>query len=151
MCLAHSRHSTNVKKESESNSVLSDPLQPHRLQSARLLCPWKSPGQNTWVGCCSLLQGIFPTQGMNPDLPHCRRVLYHLSYQECNFLPNYEQQIYTLYIKLLAIHQWPPFLNHSQNERLNNFYGVMSGQDGKITSKKIFLISNKYPANRIAH
>ena len=34
--------------------------------------PWNSPGQNTGVGSLSLLQGIFPTQGSNPDLPHCR-------------------------------------------------------------------------------
>ena len=30
------------------------------------------PGQNTGVGCHALLQGIFPTQGSNPGLPHCR-------------------------------------------------------------------------------
>ena len=33
------------------------------------------------MGCLSLLQGIFPTQGSNPDLPHCRQILYCLSYQ----------------------------------------------------------------------
>ena len=38
--------------------------------------PWtNSPGQNTGVGSLSLLQGIFPTQGSNPDLPHCRWIL----------------------------------------------------------------------------
>ena len=36
--------------------------------------PWNSPGQNTGVGSVSLLQGIFPTQGSNPGLPHCRRI-----------------------------------------------------------------------------
>ena len=41
-----------------------------------------SPGQNTGVGSLSLLQGIFPTQGSNGGLPHCRRILYQLSYQE---------------------------------------------------------------------
>ena len=40
-----------------------------------------SPGKNIGVGCHSLLQGIFPTQGSNPGLPHCRQILYHLSYQ----------------------------------------------------------------------
>ena len=40
-----------------------------------------SPGQNTGVGSLSLLQGIFPTQGSNPGLPHCRRILYQLSHQ----------------------------------------------------------------------
>ena len=43
--------------------------------------PWNSPGQNTGVGSLSLLQGIFPTQGSNPGLPHCRRILYQLSHQ----------------------------------------------------------------------
>ena len=43
---------------------------------------WNSPGQNTGVGSHSLLQGIFPTQGSNPDLPHCRQILYQLSHQE---------------------------------------------------------------------
>ena len=41
--------------------------------------PWNSPGQNTPVGSLSLLQGIFQTQGLNPGLPHCRRILYQLS------------------------------------------------------------------------
>ena len=40
-----------------------------------------SPGKNTGVGCHALLQGIFPTQGSNPGLPHCRHVVYHLSHQ----------------------------------------------------------------------
>ena len=42
---------------------------------------WNSPGQNTGVVSLSLLQGIFPTQGSNPGLPHCRRTLYHMSHQ----------------------------------------------------------------------
>ena len=58
---------------------------------------WNSPGQNTGVGSLSLLQGIFPTQGSNQGLPHCRQTLYHLSHQGnlaegllanlCNILP----------------------------------------------------------------
>ena len=38
-----------------------------------------SPGKNTGVGCLALLQGIFPNQGLNPGLPHCRWILYCLS------------------------------------------------------------------------
>ena len=64
------------ESESESRSVMSDSLRPHGLYS-----PWNSPGQNTGVGSLSLLQGIFPTQGSNPGLPHCRRILYWLSHQ----------------------------------------------------------------------
>ena len=39
------------------------------------------PTRNTGMGCHALLQGIFPTQGSNPSLPHCRQVLYRLSHQ----------------------------------------------------------------------
>ena len=46
-----------------------------------LYSPWNSPDQNTGVGSLSLLQGIFPTQGSNPGLPHCRWILYQLSYE----------------------------------------------------------------------
>ena len=42
-----------------SSSVMSSSLQPHRLQSARLLCSWDSPGKNTGMGSHFLLQGIF--------------------------------------------------------------------------------------------
>ena len=41
----------------------------------------ESPGKNTAGGCYTFLQGIFPTQGLNPGLPHCRQILYHLSHQ----------------------------------------------------------------------
>ena len=52
--------------------------------------PWNSPGQNTGVFCIlfcileyslSLLQWIFPTQGSNPGLPHCRLILYQLNHK----------------------------------------------------------------------
>ena len=39
-----------------------------------------SPGKNTEVSFHALLQGIFPTQGLNPGLPHCRQIFYHLSH-----------------------------------------------------------------------
>ena len=46
----------------------------------RLYSPWNSLGQNTGVAGLSRLQGIFPTQGSNPCLLHCRRILYQLNY-----------------------------------------------------------------------
>ena len=55
---------------------MSNSLWPHRSYS-----PWNSPGENTGVGSHSLLQRIFPTQGLNPGLPHCRWILYQLSHQ----------------------------------------------------------------------
>ena len=65
-----------IKWASESRSVVSDSLQPHKLYS-----PWNSPGQNTGVGSLSLLQGIFLTQGLNSSFLHCRRILYQLSHR----------------------------------------------------------------------
>ena len=43
--------------------------------------PWNSPDQKTGVGSPSLLQGIFPTQGSNPGLLHCRQILYQLGHK----------------------------------------------------------------------
>ena len=65
-----------------SCSVISNSLQPHGLQSARLLCPWGFSRQEYWSGLpCLPLQGIFPTQESNPGLLHYRWTFYHLSYQ----------------------------------------------------------------------
>ena len=57
-------------------SVVSNSLQPHGLYS-----PGNSLGQNTGVGSLSLLLGIFPIQGSNPGLLHCRRILYQLNHK----------------------------------------------------------------------
>ena len=61
----------------ESCSVVSNCLWPRGLYS-----PWNSPVQNNGVGSLSLLQGIFPIQGTNPGLPHCRWILYQLSHRK---------------------------------------------------------------------
>ena len=60
----------------ESRSVVSDSLRTRGLYS-----PWNSPGYNTREGSLSLLQGIFPSQGSNPGLPHCRQILSQLSHK----------------------------------------------------------------------
>ena len=65
-----------ILSESESRSVMSNSLRPHGLYT-----PWNSPGQNTGVGSLSLLQWIFPTQGLNPGLLHCRQIPYQLSHK----------------------------------------------------------------------
>ena len=47
-----------------------------------------SPGKKEcWVGCHALLQGIFPTQGLNPGFPHCRQILYHRNHQGSILVP----------------------------------------------------------------
>ena len=105
--------------ESESCSVISDSLRPQGLYSpwnspgqntgvgSLSLLQGIEPGspalqadslpaepprkpKNTGVGSHSLLQGIFLTQGSNPGLPHCRRILYQPSWQValCSSIPS---------------------------------------------------------------
>ena len=66
----------NIESESVSSLVMSDSLWPYGPLSL-----WNSPGKNTGVGCHSILQGIFATQGSNPGCLHCRQILYCLSHQ----------------------------------------------------------------------
>ena len=69
--------------------------------------PWNSPGQNPGVGSLSILQGIFPTQGLNPGLPHCRWILYQLSHKGS-----------------LRILQWVVYLFSSRSSPPRNRTGV---------------------------
>ena len=71
-----------TRGQGESHSVMSDSLQPHGLYSPR-----NSLGQNTGVGSLFLLQGIFPTQGSNPGLPHWRQIFFF--YQLSHKRPKY--------------------------------------------------------------
>ena len=68
--ISQDKNIKGMKIESESHSVVPNSLRPHGLYS-----PWNSLGQNTRVGTLSLLQRIFPTQGSNPGIPHCRLIL----------------------------------------------------------------------------
>ena len=65
-----------IQQAKWSRSVVSDSFWPHGLCPTRLLHPWDFPGKSTGVGRHFPLQGILPTQGLNPDLPHCRQMLY---------------------------------------------------------------------------
>ena len=63
-------------------------LRPHGMYPARLLCPWNSPGKISGVGGHSLFQGIFPTEGSNLVLLHCRQILEYLSHQSKRLYKN---------------------------------------------------------------
>ena len=93
LCVTGNRSSRHDQSLSPlvSCSVMSDSL------PARLLCPWDSPGKNTGVGCHCLLQGMFPTQGSNPGLPHCGQILYYLSHQRRTYNPDSNCQFTHLY------------------------------------------------------
>jgi len=65
-----------------------------------------SPGKNTGVDCHTVLQGIFPTQGSNPGLPHCRQILYHLSHQGSPYTETRGIKDLTLK-KFMKLHEQP--------------------------------------------
>ena len=99
-------------KTSESHSVVSNSLRPHGLYSS-----WNSPGQHTGVGNISPLQEIFPTQGLNPGLPHCRRILYQLSHKGS-----------------LRILEWVAYPFSSSSSQPRNWTGVSCIAGGFFTS-----------------
>ena len=88
------------------------------LWSHGLYSPWNSPGQNTGVGSCSLLQGIFPTQGSNPGLLYYRQILYHLSHQGSLLLLllSHFSRVRLCATPETAAHQAPPSLGFSRQE-----------------------------------
>ena len=94
---------------------MSDSLQLHGLHS-----PWNSSGQNTEVGSLSLLQGIFPTEGSNPGLPHCRLILYQLSHKGS-----------------ARILEWLDYPFSSRSSRLRNWTRVSCIAGGFFTSRAI--------------
>ena len=85
-----------------SCSVMPDSLWPHALYPARLLCLWGFSGKkNTGGSCHALFQRISPTQGLNPGLLLCWRILYRLSHQgsSCSPIPG------GLFLPLVEKHQ----------------------------------------------
>ena len=79
-----------------SHSVVSNSLQPHGLHCSPQgsSVHGGSLGKNTGVGCHAFLQGFFPIQRLNPGLPHCRWILYRLSYQGSSCICLYFIQLY---------------------------------------------------------
>ena len=91
---------------SESCSAVSDSLRSHGLY---IYSPRNSPGQNTGVGRHFLLQGIFPTQGSNPSLPHSRQNLYQLGHQGSRsiyLLCDHAQVTWPLWVCSLNLKTW---------------------------------------------
>ena len=71
--MAPGKSGLHARGEGALRQTQRSPEGPRHLHSARLPCPWNSPGKNTGVGCHALLQGMFPIEGLN-----CRQILYHL-------------------------------------------------------------------------
>ena len=118
---------SSMISESESCSLMLDFLQPHGLWRSL----WNSPGQNTGVGYHALLQGVFPTQGLNPGLPYCRWILYwatgELKSPCCTLQP---ENLFILhnwnFVPLDQHHSFPPLFsllkkkNYLKHNHINN-------------------------------
>ena len=74
-------HKKNMYAAVLSHSVMSDSLWPHDCSLPSSSVHGDSPGKNTRVGCHGLLLGMFPTQGLNSGILHCRQILYQLSHK----------------------------------------------------------------------
>ena len=82
----------------ESRSIVSDSWQLRELYS-----PWNSPDQNTGVGSPSLLHEIFPTQGSNLHLLHCRWMLYHRATWEALYIQHIKVSGRPIWGQLISI------------------------------------------------
>ena len=124
-------------KWSESHSVVSDCLRPHGLY-----IPWNALGQNTGVGSLSLLQGIFPIQGSNPGLSHCRQILYQLSHKGS---PESEEELKSLLMKVKGESENAGLKLNIQKMKIMASSSVTSwkiaGETMKIVTDFIFLDS----------
>ena len=107
------------------------------LQPSRLLCPRDFPGNSTRVDCHFLLQGIFPTQGSNPGLPHCRQMLYCLSHTLTTVLDSDSFQ------NRKNI-QWSPNMLKQINENQNITVRV-TGNEGISTSVSCLFRQPPFP------
>ena len=109
-----------------SCSVVSDSLQPHKLEPPGSSVYGNSPGKSTEVGSHALLRGIFPSPGIEPGLLHCRQILYCLSHlgspylcsppirHWTSFLLTFESIVFfRIGISLLRMTSMPSFLYKS--------------------------------------
>ena len=83
--LCVSSHFLPVTSSNDSMTNLNIKVRSRGVQPTRLLCPWKSPGKNTGVGRHSLLQRIFPTQGLNSCLLHWQVNSLHQAIRKAHF------------------------------------------------------------------
>ena len=82
-CYAEKKHLRLLRNKKEGEVAQSCPTlwDPRDCVTHQASTSMEFPGLSTGVGCHVLLQGMFPTHGLNPGLPHCRQRLYHLSHQ----------------------------------------------------------------------
>ena len=132
---------------------MSDSVRPHRRQLTRLLCPWDSPGKNTGVGCHFLLQGIFPTQGMNSCLPHWQGDSLPLNHLGSLYYTAREISVHFILTSYLWIcvytHIWVHTLAHSsQTGCLKHLFIKLGSSQSRLVSL-CFLVHRRISSSHI--
>ena len=122
-------------KERVSHLAVSISLWLHRLELARPLCPWDSPGKNTGVGSDYLNHGIFLTQELNWSLLNCSQILYWLSYERSTFVS-------LLYILLYIVREILKFIIFMNYILIWMFYFFLTWLVHFIPLKHLFLTFN---------
>ena len=115
------------------------------LQPRGLFSPWKSPGQNPGVGSLSLLQGIFPIQGLNPGLLHCRQILLPAEPQGSpewlvSSYPLLHQAEPLAFANGLTLKLWKPKETQTAKVRVT-----------RVKDKAIFLPNSNFPNSKHYH
>ena len=85
-----------------------------------------SPGKNAGGGCQALLQEIFPTQGSNPGLLHCRWILYHLSHldsilKSCLTLPTKVHLVKSMVFPVVMYGSESRTIKKAEHQRIDAF------------------------------
>ena len=114
---------------------------------------WDSPGKNPGVGCHALLQGIFPAQGSNPGLLHCKWILYHLRNQRSPFIHISSVQsfsrVWPFVIAWTAAHQAPLSITNFQSSlKLMSIVSVMPSNH-LILCRPLLLMPSIFPSIRV--
>ena len=111
-----------------------------------VVCPQNSAGKNARVGCHSILQGIFPTQGLNWGLLNCRQILHHLSYQGS---PDTRQEI----LKILKGWHFDYYFSYYKWGKKGKLFSNVTRETAPpfkiyIFCTYIFLPSKTYPSDK---
>ena len=143
LCIHLSNCSSTTLPYLRSYSPFQYPLSPAlaaQYQSGRLCGPMDcsplgssvhgySSGKNTGLDCHALLQGVFPTQGSSPGLPHCRRILYCLSCQGSPAPSNpspkhYSSFFLSFFLSIIILFSLDsPALDHNPSQMIRRFPG----------------------------
>ena len=116
---------------------MSNCLRPHELYS-----PWNFPGQNSGVSSLSLLQGIFPTQGLNPGLLHCRQIIYQLSHKGSPAASGVMKSVDTNFIIYSLSHPAPPIGSRGEGKTVLDFILFLFSLNGPVVLTSCYKLTS---------